>query len=120
MHWSRWARNRLRSCLGIIGLAKRFGAERLEAAALRALEIQARNYPSVKSILEKGLDRIPAPTARSPISAPGRSARTMGYAPGSAGSAVTSGGQSGWPRAACQRCRPTNSAQSGTATRRIS
>lgn len=48
-----------RSCLGIIGLAKRFGPERLEAAALRALEIQARNYPSVKSILEKGLDQVP-------------------------------------------------------------
>jgi len=48
-----------RSCLGIIGLAKRFGPERLEAAALRALEIGARNYPSVKSILEKGLDKVP-------------------------------------------------------------
>jgi transposase len=50
-----------RSCLGIIGLEKRFGAERLEAAALRALEIGARNYPSVKSILEKGLDQVPVP-----------------------------------------------------------
>lgn len=48
-----------RSCLGIIGLARRFGAERLEAAALRALEIGARNYPSVKSILENGLDKVP-------------------------------------------------------------
>lgn len=48
-----------RSCLGIIGLAKRFGPDRLEAAATRALEIQARNYPSVKSILEKGLDKVP-------------------------------------------------------------
>lgn len=48
-----------RSCLRIIGLEKRFGTERLEAAARRALEIQARNYPSVKSILEKGLDKIP-------------------------------------------------------------
>lgn len=48
-----------RSCLGIIGLAKRFGPDRLEAAALRALEIEARNYPSVKSILEKGLDKVP-------------------------------------------------------------
>ncbi|MCK1717587.1 hypothetical protein [Bradyrhizobium sp. 141] len=47
------------SCLGIIGLEKRFSAERLEAAARRALEVQARNYPSIKSILEKGLDRIP-------------------------------------------------------------
>lgn len=50
-----------RSCLGIIGLEKRFGAPRLEAAALRALEIQARNYPSVKTILEKGLDQMPVP-----------------------------------------------------------
>lgn len=53
-----------RSCLGIIGLARRFGPQRLEAAALRALEIHARNYPSVKSILEKGLDRVP--TRKSP------------------------------------------------------
>ena len=58
-----------RSCLGIIGLAKRFGADRLEAAAMRALEIQARNYPSVKSILEKGLDKVPVSKApeREPI-----------------------------------------------------
>ena len=48
-----------RSCLGIIGLEKRFGPERLEAAALRALEIGTRNYPSIKSILEKGLDKVP-------------------------------------------------------------
>ena len=57
-----------RSCLGIIGLEKRFGTERLEAAALRALEIEARNYPSVKSILEKGLDKVPVP--KSPDRAP--------------------------------------------------
>jgi transposase len=48
-----------RSCMGILGLEKRFGAARLEAAALRALEIGARNYPSLKSILEKGLDGQP-------------------------------------------------------------
>lgn len=46
------------SCLGIIGLEKRFSAKRLEAAARRALDVQARNYPSIKSTLEKGLDRI--------------------------------------------------------------
>ena len=57
-----------RSCLGIISLEKRFGAERLEAAALRALEIQARNYGSVKSILDNGLDKVPAP--KSPDRAP--------------------------------------------------
>jgi transposase len=58
-----------RSCLGIINLEKRFGADRLEAAALRALEIGTRNYPSVKSILEKGLDKVPVSKApeREPI-----------------------------------------------------
>lgn len=58
-----------RSCVGILGLGKRFGPERLEAAATRALEIGARHYPSVKSILEKGLDQVPVPKApeREPI-----------------------------------------------------
>jgi len=65
-----------RSCLGIIGLQKRFGAERLEAAALRALEIQARNYPSIKSILEKGLDKVPV--SKSPERAPGDHANIRG------------------------------------------
>ena len=50
-----------RSCVGILGLVRRFGAARLEAAATRALEIGARHYPSVKSILEKGLDQVPVP-----------------------------------------------------------
>lgn len=48
-----------RSCLGILQLERRFGRERLEAAASRALDIGARNYPSVKSILEKGLENQP-------------------------------------------------------------
>jgi len=48
-----------RSCLGILRLARSFGAARLDAAALRALEIGARNYGSVKSILEKKLDGQP-------------------------------------------------------------
>ena len=65
-----------RSCLGIIGLQKRFGAERLEAAALRALEIHARNYPSVKSILEKGLDKVPV--SKSPERTPVEHANIRG------------------------------------------
>ncbi|UFW42933.1 hypothetical protein [Bradyrhizobium sp. WSM471] len=32
-----------RTCLGIIRLEKRIGGERLDTAALRAIEIQARN-----------------------------------------------------------------------------
>jgi transposase len=49
-----------RACLGIVRLARSFGAERLEAAADRAIDIGARTYGSVKSILDNNLDRRPA------------------------------------------------------------
>ena len=49
-----------RACLGIVRLARPFGAERLEAAADRAIDIGARTYGSVKSILDNHLDRRPA------------------------------------------------------------
>ena len=53
-----------RSCVGILRLAKTFGADRLEAACGRALEIGAHSWSSVKSILQNGLDRA----ARRPAS----------------------------------------------------
>ena len=46
-----------RSCLGIIRLGKRFGDERLEKACQRAVMIGGYSYKSVRSILERGLDR---------------------------------------------------------------
>ena len=46
-----------RACLGIIRLVKSFGRDRVEAACLRALEIGARSYGSVRSILDNKLDR---------------------------------------------------------------
>ena len=46
-----------RSCIGILRLAKSHGHDRLEAACARALEINARSYSSVKSILKNNLDR---------------------------------------------------------------
>jgi len=46
-----------RACLGILRLAKTYGRERLEAACSRALEIGARSYSSVNSILKNNLDR---------------------------------------------------------------
>jgi transposase len=49
-----------RACLGIVRLVKAFGAERVEAAATRALDIGARTYGSVRSILDNNLDRYPA------------------------------------------------------------
>jgi transposase len=46
-----------RSCLGIIGLVHSYGPRRIEAAAKRANDIGATTYGSIKSILEKGLDK---------------------------------------------------------------
>jgi transposase len=50
-----------RSCLGILRLEKRYSKERLEAACRRAVAIGSCSYRSVKSILEKELDRQPLP-----------------------------------------------------------
>ncbi len=50
-----------RACLGIVRLVKPFGASRVEAAATWALDIGARTYGSVKSILDHNLDRHAAP-----------------------------------------------------------
>lgn len=55
-----------RSCLGVMRLGKRYGAERLEAAGRRALAIGAASYRSVASILKQGLDRQPLSEAPSP------------------------------------------------------
>jgi transposase len=49
----------LRSCLGILRLAKTYGARRLEAACQRGNHIGARGYGSIASILKTGLDRVP-------------------------------------------------------------
>ena len=50
-----------RACLGIVRLVGSYGAARVEAAAERAIEIGARTYRSVKSILDNKLDRRAAP-----------------------------------------------------------
>ena len=46
-----------RACLGIVGLVKGYGAERVEAASQRGNDSGATTYGSIKSILEHGLDR---------------------------------------------------------------
>jgi transposase len=51
-----------RSCLGIVRLGTRFGAERVEAACRRALSASSFSYRSVESILRNGLDKQPLPT----------------------------------------------------------
>lgn len=60
-----------RSCLGLMRLAKREGAPRVEAACARALSGRARSYTSVAAILKAGLDRVPL-EAEATKAAPGR------------------------------------------------
>lgn len=50
-----------RSCLGILRLSKKYGAERLEAACARAVTVGARSYRTVDAILKNGLDRVALP-----------------------------------------------------------
>jgi transposase len=62
-----------RSVLGIIRLADRYGAERVEAACRRALFVRSFSYRSVEQILRHGLDKAPPPRipcAPSPPPAP--------------------------------------------------
>jgi len=48
-----------RSCIGILGLAKRYDGERLDAACARALALGTRSYSSVAAILKNAQDRKP-------------------------------------------------------------
>ena len=50
-----------RACLGILRLVRSYGPERLEAACQRGMDIGARTYGSVQSILRNGLDRAYRP-----------------------------------------------------------
>lgn len=47
-----------RGCLGIIRLASPYTPQRVEQACYRALQLGAYSFRSVKSMLEKGLDKI--------------------------------------------------------------
>lgn len=66
-----------RSCLGIMRLGRRYGDERLEAAATRALAIRGLSYRSVESILKAGLDGVPLPGAE-PVTSIGLHANVRG------------------------------------------
>jgi transposase len=66
-----------RSCLGIMRLGRRYGEERLEAAATRALDIRGLSYRSVESILKAGLDAVPLPGAE-PVTSIGVHANVRG------------------------------------------
>jgi len=48
---------RLRQAQGVIHLADRYGADRLDAACTRALAFGDPSYRTIKTILERGLDQ---------------------------------------------------------------
>ena len=56
-----------RSAIGILGLVKRYGQERVDAACARALLLNARSYKSVAAILKNGTDRTAPPAEEAPI-----------------------------------------------------
>lgn len=56
-----------RSAIGILGLVKRYGAERVDAACARALLLNARSYKSVAAILKNGTDKTAPDTPEAPI-----------------------------------------------------
>jgi transposase len=56
-----------RSAIGILGLVKRYGSERVDAACARALLLNARSYKSVAAILKNGTDKTTPPTQETPI-----------------------------------------------------
>ena len=56
-----------RSCMGLLGLAKRYGAVRLEQACKRAMALGSPRRQSVASMLEKGLENAPLPKPHSKL-----------------------------------------------------
>ena len=58
-----------RGCLGIIRLAEKYSAQRVEAASGRALLTGACRYKSVESILRNSLDQV-SPSSPPPASTP--------------------------------------------------
>jgi transposase len=62
-----------RSCLGVLRLSKEYTAQRVEAAARRAIALRACSYQSIKSILQCNLDSQaiePAAAPRPPLDHP--------------------------------------------------
>ena len=68
-----------RSCLGILKLGSRYGDDRLEAACRRARSVGGLSYRSVRSILEKGLDRLPLETPEPTAAGHHENVRGAGY-----------------------------------------
>ena len=60
----------LRAAQGVISLASRYGADRLELACARALLFDSPRYRTVKTILDQSIDQLPLQQPPSPTLAP--------------------------------------------------
>ena len=58
MHSKPHPEHGFRGCLGLIRLSRTYSPQRVEQASYRALQLQAYSFRSVKSMLEKGLDKV--------------------------------------------------------------
>jgi hypothetical protein len=56
-----------RSCIGILRLVKRYGAERVDAACARALVLGTRSYSSVAAILKNRREHASPAAAEAPL-----------------------------------------------------
>jgi transposase len=68
-----------RGCLGIIRLAGKYSAQRVEAAAERALATGACRYKSIESILKTSLDQMPLSTPAPSLTPPHDNIRGAEY-----------------------------------------
>jgi transposase len=68
-----------RGCLGIIRLAEKYSAQRVEAASERALLSGACRYKSAESILKNSLDQTPVPSSPAAITPPHDNIRGSEY-----------------------------------------
>ena len=59
-----------RSCLGLLGLHKLYGPQRLEASCLRALNLGSPTRHSIDTILKTGLDRVELTVEQAPDQLP--------------------------------------------------
>jgi uncharacterized protein (DUF2126 family) len=51
-----------RSCMGVLQMASKYGADRLEAACVKARAINSCTYTTIKNILKNAQDKLPAPS----------------------------------------------------------
>jgi transposase len=79
LHLYKHPEHAYRSCLGLLSLAKRYGARRLEAACERALALGTFKYRHVRDLLANNRDQLPQPDQSDWVSPEHANLRGPGY-----------------------------------------